>query len=76
MSVPLGPCICGHPAYFHGDRAFDKCLRLDSVGVKYVAPFSGGGSFYLYPTCGTCKGYTEDLGALHKQMSSEYRSLR
>jgi len=63
--LPLGPCTCGHPAEFHGDRAYGPCLRQNTGGTAYMAPF-GGGVFTLYTPCGTCLGYKEDLGVVHK----------
>jgi len=63
--LPLGPCVCGHPVEYHGDRAYGPCLRQDFGGVTYHAPF-GGGAYNLYPLCLECKGYKEDLGVVHK----------
>jgi len=72
--IPLGPCVCGHRVSQHGDRAYGPCLREDAYASStIITSMFGGIAFRIYPTCGTCKGYKEDLGATHKLARKEAR---
>jgi hypothetical protein len=70
--LPLGPCVCGHPAGWHGDRAIGFCIREDSLGYDYNSTF-GRTTFYVQPRCGKCQGYQEDLRDLYRRVMVAFR---
>ena len=78
--LPLGPCVCGHPASWHGDRAVGFCIRFDCNPTHVQSEYRGDNGEYVifpaFPRCDTCSGYQEDLHALYLEVSGGLASRR